>query len=227
MNHIRIMIVCLGWLALLGCAAEKLTTEQINAMRVSSVAFLHQAAPPFQVKTERNMIPIQSGLLPELAASIIRGTDTPINLGASVHAQERLVDPASEIQQIVMHILQEKVNPATLHEISGAQQQASVADVLIKTNSDLAFAFKTTEWALQYYGMDTSFYYLIYRGEARLMNFTKSDVTWYATCVYMGEASKNSRPTLDDFLADNATLLKAELSRAAETCAKQLVEKLL
>lgn len=78
-----------------------------------------------------------------------------------------------------------------------------------------------------YYAMDTSFYYLIYGGEVQFINPKTSDTEWKGTCKYVGDAPKNSRPTMEELLDNNAAKLKAELNRAADQCAAQFLEQLL
>ena len=218
--------LCLMLFASYGCQAGVLTKDQIDAMGTASITLLHQTEPQFLIMTERNMIPMQAGLIPELFASAVRGTTTPEGLGTAAQAEERLLDPTVRIQQIIAQGMGERLPLAKIHEIIDAQARTDPAQIRKITNSDLAISIRTTEWGLQPYGFDTSFHKFAYRGEARLIDLRKIEIVWGTTCRYLGDAPKNNRPSLEDFLQERASLLKAELNRASEVCAQQVLEQL-
>ena len=211
-----------------GCVAEKLTPNQIaQAQHATSILFLHQAPPPFQVLTERNLIPIQVGLIPELIASIVRGTDTPSSLGARVHAQEKLDDPAIGVQKKLITRMQERLRVANVRSLDEVQSDIIPDRLSGSITGDLVVAVKTTTWQLMYYAMDTSFHYLRYRGEVRVLDMAKNDVIWSSACSYESEEPKNHRHTIAELVADNAKFLRIMFDNASESCAKELMENML
>ncbi len=46
------------------------------------------------------------------------------------------------------------------------------------------FSFRTLMFALMYYRFDTSFHYLMYSGEGRLIDNKTGDTVWRSTCDY-------------------------------------------
>lgn len=209
-----------------GCQVGVLSKDQIDAMRTAPISLLHHANPPFLIMTERNMIPVQTGLVQELFASAIRGPNTPEDLGNAAQAEERLLDPAIRLQHIVAQTLQKKWPMAKIHEVQDAQAKMSPAQIRKITDSDLVLAIRTTSWGLWPYAFDTSFHSFKYKGELSLIDLRKSSIVWSTDCQYLGDAPKNSRPSIEDFQQEHAALLKAELNRASETCAEQLLEQL-
>lgn len=77
-------------------------------------------------------------------------------------------------------------------------------------------------WALMHYKFDTSFHYLMFTGEGRLIDTTTGDTLWRSTCNYIEDAPRMNRPSLEDYIADSGKRLETELARATHACTDQL-----
>jgi hypothetical protein len=85
--------------------------------------------------------------------------------------------------------------------------------------------FQTTDWGLLYYTWDWDRYRVRYAATARLLDLTGPPrVAWEGRCQVI-EDEYVRRPLLQDYLADNATLLRTRLLDAAEDCSRQLWRK--
>jgi hypothetical protein len=85
--------------------------------------------------------------------------------------------------------------------------------------------FRTTDWGLLYYTWDWDRYRVKYAATARLLDLTGPPrVAWEGRCEVL-EDEYEGRPVLNDFLADNAALLRIRLLGAAEDCSRQLWRK--
>ncbi len=209
-------------LMMLGCASEKLTKQQFDELRETSTVYVvHYPPSPFQVRTELNM----AGLIP-LFIAVAMGPGSPKTFGKKLRDEYALEDPARLVKEAVGAHLREKVDFRNLLVLNEEQIEKHPPDAPRMIASEKILAFTTIEWDLMYYQHDTSFHYLIYRGEARLID-PNSDNNWEGECEYSGGAPKNARRTIENFTADNAALLKAELRRAAKVCTNQLIKQLI
>ena len=229
-EHIKILgSLCFILFAIYACQPPGvLTKEKLEAMGTASITLLHQMEPRFLVMTEKMMIqaPTRPGTIADVVTTALRGADTPEELGAAVQAKEMLLAPALHIQQIMAERMRERLPSAKIAELNDAQARTDPAEIRKMTDNDLAMSIGTIQWGLWPYPFDTSFHRLLYEGEAKLIDLRTTQVIWSTTCRYLGDAPRNHRPTLEDFEQDHATLLIAELKRAADVCAKRLLKQL-
>lgn len=183
--------------------------------------FIQRKPESFLVMTERNMIPVQAGLIPELVAMIVRGGHTPTGDGQEVRSAITIEDPSEQVKRDIAAHVSEVAALKNARIIDAVQPNGDLPSEL-QTAGSQVFSFRTIKWALMYYQYDTSFHYLMFSGEGSLIDNTTGDTVWRSKCHYQGDAPRMSRPSLEDFSADGGKLLKAELARAAQACTEQL-----
>jgi hypothetical protein len=211
-----------------GCVPDRLTVERREALKEApSVVFVHREPEPFEVVTESNinMLPGQSGLVLFLC-SACRVTHTPKGDGARVRNEISIGDPSEQIKRDIAQYVSEIASLKNVRIIDAVQPKGDLPSEL-RTSPAQIFSFRTLMWALMYYRFDTSFHYLMFSGEGRLIDSTTGDTVWRSTCDYIEDAPRMSRPSLDDYAADGGKRLRAELARAAQSCTQQLKKHLI
>jgi hypothetical protein len=207
-----------------GCVSDRLTSERREALKEApSVVFIHREREPFEVLTESNMLPVQSGLVLLLAGG---GNHTPKGDGEIVRSETSIEDPSEQMKRDIAQYVSEVAALKNARIIDAVQPNGDLPSELRNPGSQV-FSFRTLMWALMYYRFDTSFHYLMYSGEGRLIDNKTGDTVWRSTCDYIGDAPRMSRPSLEDFTADGGKRLKAELARATQACTAQLKRHLV
>lgn len=210
-----------------GCVADRLTTERRAALKEAfSVVFIHRRAEPFRVMTESMvMFPAQPGRFPGLLGAAIGGTHTPEGDGQVVRSETSIEDPSEQVKRDLAAYLSEIAALKNVRIIDTLQLDGNLPSDLRSAGSQV-FSFKTLEWTLMFYQFDTSFHYLMFSGEGRLIDNKTGDTVWKGTCEYQGDALRMSRPSLEDFSAEHGKILKAELTRAGHACTEQFKKQL-
>lgn len=89
-----------------GCATQKLSKEQLEAMRaVPTLHVIRYAPPPFYARTETNMA-LSGGLIPSLVAEVI--DSGPKGYGKQIQNDYALEDPAVRTKAIVSRRFEKK-----------------------------------------------------------------------------------------------------------------------
>ncbi len=210
--------------AIVGCVSDRLTSERREALKEApSVVFIHREPEPFEVLTESNMLPVQSGLVLLLTGG---GTHTPKGDGAMVRNETSIEDPSEQIKRDIAQYVSEIASLKNVRIIDAVQPKGSLSPEL-RNHMSQVFSFRTLMWALMYYKFDTSFHYLMFSGEGRLIDSTTGDTVWRSTYDYIEDAPRMSRPSLEDYTADEGKRLKVELARAAQSCTQQIKRHLI
>lgn len=85
---------------------------------------------------------------------------------------------------------------------------------------------QTINWSLGYFPTDWNHYRVIYTAKARLIDSGSKAVLAEGSCVRIPQDNTGA-PTYDELLANEASLLKKELSAAADECVKSLRKEML
>jgi hypothetical protein len=207
-----------------GCVADRLTSEHRVALKEApSVEFIHRRPEPFQVVTESNLYQNQPGLLVFLG---VPGPHTPEGDGQIIRSETHIEDPSEQVKRDMAQYVSEVASPRKARIIDAVQPDGELPSELRNSGSQV-FSFRTLLWRLMYYRFDTSFHYLMFSGEGKLIDSTTGDTVWRSTCDYIEDAPRMSRPSLEDYTADGGKRLKAELARAAHACTAQLKRHLV
>ena len=131
-------------------------------------------------------------------------------------------DPADAIAAGVGQFLQKDLG-STLVTTPVAIEADDASQIANSTNGKAKFAIdvQTLNWSFGYFPTDWSHYRVIYTAKARLINVDTKAVIAEGFCKRIPETNANA-PTYDELLANEAKVLKQELSIAASECVKSL-----
>ncbi|MCA9470880.1 MAG: hypothetical protein MRJ96_00115 [Nitrospirales bacterium] len=229
------LAIVLAFLCLLkmGCAVEKLTMEQREWLKLSSITFSHQEPHIFEVITIANSSPPKmekfswGEVLEEALPGGAPDPLTPRELGEMVRTQTGLEDPVPRIQRALMEEFQKQLGQIKMQEMKELHPMSDLEGLREQAKTDMLFTMKTTRWMLRFYLTSMNAYYLDYRASAQLIDLKKLNVIWSGSCAYQEDARKGAqRPWLREFLVDDGALMRTEINRAEEKCIKQLTEQL-
>jgi hypothetical protein len=157
----------------------------------------------------------------------ILGAFSAISEGNQIIANNQVADPADEIARGLADALQ-------------ASRGAKIAGGPINVDADSPAAIaaaaggkakyvldvQTLVWNLLYFPTDMTHYRVIYTARARLIDTASNAVVAEGGCKRWPESNTDA-PTYDQLVANNAALLKKELSIAASECVATLKTEML
>lgn len=161
------------------------------------------------------------------AAFALIGAALMISEGNSLIANNKVADPADAIASSLVTAL-ESAHGAKSTEQRIAVNASDVTEISAAAGGAARFVVdvQTVNWSFGYFPSDWTHYRVIYSAKARLINTSTKATVAEGFCKRVPE-SNVSAPTYDELTANEAALLKKELSLAVEECVKTLKTEML
>lgn len=161
------------------------------------------------------------------ATFAVLGAVAMISAGNDIIQKNNVSDPADAIAIGLAKTLEEShgsrlVMPPIMVSTDDAAQVAATTNGAAKFVVDV----QTINWSFGYFPTDWSHYRVIYTAKARLIDSETKIVVAEGFCKRIPDTNTNA-PTNDELLANEASLLKKELSTAADECVKSLKGEML
>jgi hypothetical protein len=147
-----------------------------------------------------------------LAASLSEGQ----KLGAKLHSDLRLEDPAPQVTDRLAHFLQTSYN-ASIRRSSLSPASDEIEALRESFGTATVLDVRTTSWGI--FNNHPRFV-----GRARLMRLGDSSVIWEAACeqAVPPRAARGDENAMATLLANNGEALKAKLQHRVDSCTEQL-----
>jgi hypothetical protein len=195
--------------AMSGCASLKNQPIAINTtkeLRGQTVAQTKRPTPDFAAMTPGKM------------GFALVGALLMISEGNSIIANNNVADPADAIASGLMKALESAhgTNPAG-QKI--AVKSTAVSDIAAAAGDTARFVIdvQTINWTLVYFSGDWTHYRVVYSAKARLINTLTKATVAEGFCARAPESNIGA-PTYDEFIENEAAVLKKELSLVVEEC---------
>lgn len=214
MRHVFRAFTVIAFVTAPVLAAPPGLVETIGTARVSVV--VHPPQTKFSADLPKH---VWAAVLSPLFGAAIAGAKT----GEEMVKKFSITDPALHLRDAFLKGLQEK--PPLNVEMVAEDPGEDARDLKKRLADGFVLDFKTIVWDLTVFVMDHDHYRVEYWGRARLIRLDDGKVLFKETCKYMGHDPKGSRPTLEEMVKDDGTLLKAKLDEAAEACAAELKQR--
>lgn len=216
MKKVLLVVVAAG--AISGCASiNKLPIAPTTTAEIKGQAIAQTKRP----------LPDFSAMTAGKAAFALIGAALMISEGNSIIANNKISDPADAIASSLVTVLEDA------HGAKSTEQRVMVDsdDVIqITTAANGAAPFvvdvQTINWSLAYFPTDWTHYRVIYSAKARLINTSTRATVAEGFCQRVPESNIGA-PTYDELTANEAALLKQELSQAATECLRTLKAEML
>lgn len=210
-------------LSLITVAASGCTT--INRQPVNSKA-VSDLKNQTIVQTARK-VPDFAAMTAGKAAFALLGAIAMISEGNSIVANNKVADPADSIATGLAAALSNAygVRVVTPPVVVSSDDVGQVAQASIGA-ARFVIDVQTINWSFGYFPTDWTHYRVIYTAKARLIDSQSKSVVAEGFCKRIPETNANA-PTYDELLANQAALLKSELSLATEACVKSLKSEML
>ncbi|MAK82374.1 hypothetical protein [Phenylobacterium sp.] len=139
--------------------------------------------------------------------------------GKAIVSENQIADPAGPLaRQMAAELAQSR--SARLADVAiPAGDKAAVAQAQ-QAYSHVVFV-DTLYWGFVYFATDWAHYNVLYTARLRLFDNAENENVALKTCSWESEKAGRVRYTRSELLANNAQQLKAELAKAADTCADE------
>jgi len=214
----RLLVISVAAAMLGGCAS-------INKQPLSSAASATLKGQTV-VQSSRKL-PDFGAMTPGKAMFGVLGAVAMISEGNKLVATHQVADPANAIARELAaalasaHDLRIVQNPAPV-----SAQEASALAGELGGKARLLVDVQTVNWSFVYFPTNWSRYRVMYTANARLVDLEAKRVVAEGFCKRIPETDAGA-PTYDELMAEGASGLKRELSRAADECVKSLKSEML
>ncbi len=188
--------------------------ETIGSARVAAV--IQPPQTKFSADLPKHVF---AAVLSPLFGAAIAGAKT----GEEMVKKFSISDPALHLRDAFLQGLAEKYKWNV--EMAAETPGEDARDLKKKFSEGFVFDFKTVVWDLTVFVGDHDHYRVEYWGKVRLIRLDDGKILFKETCKFMGRDPKGSRPTLEEMVKDDGTLLKAKLDEAADHCAAELKQR--
>ena len=152
------------------------------------------------------------------AAFALLGAVAMVSEGNKIVAANNVEDPAGVIatglaKELEMSHSIQFITPPIKVDGDDASQIASG----VKGAARYVIDAQTVNWSFGYFPTDWTHYRVIYTARARLIDVQSNDVIAEGFCKHNPDSNLNA-PTYDELLANQANLLKSELSTISQEC---------
>ena len=210
-------------LSLIAIAASGCTTINKQALSPTAASDLKNQTIVKTSRTAPNFAAMTAGK----AAFAILGAAAMISEGNQLVASNKVEDPADSIATQLATALSDahglRIVTSPVPVSSDDADQVAQASAAV---ARFAIDVQTLNWSFAYFPTDWSHYRVIYTAKARLIDSQSKAVISEGFCKRIPESNTNA-PTYDALLANQAALLKSELSSAAEECVRSLKSEML
>lgn len=201
-----------------GCVSTKnvpVSDEAMTSMNGKSLAVAKRDRPKFAAMTAGKAM---FGLV---------GAAAMIEAGNRIVAENNVNDPAVYIANVLAADLAREsglVVDASLDAVTDSKDVAELAGEY--QQYDYLLDVRTVDWSFGYFATDWNNYRVMYSAKLRLIDTRNRKVVAEGFCSRIPEKSDGA-PSHEQLLANQAQLLKSELSLAAEHCITELGAKAL
>lgn len=201
-----------------GCVSTKnvpVSDEAMTSMNGKSLAVAKRDKPHFMAQTAGKAL---FGLV---------GAAAMIEAGDRIVAENDVDDPAVYIANVLAADLAREsglVVDASLDAVTDSKDVAELAGEY--QQYDYLLDVRTVDWSFGYFATDWNNYRVMYSAKLRLIDTRNREVVAEGFCSRIPEKSDGA-PSHEQLLANQAQLLKSELSLAAEHCIAELGAKAL
>lgn len=161
------------------------------------------------------------------AAFAMIGAIAMISEGNRIIAANHVADPADQIARGLADVLKTSRGARIVAgSTSVAAEEPAVISAAVGPAAKYVLDVQTMGWSFGYFPTDWTHYRVTYAARARLIDTTSKSVIAEGMCRHMPETNAGA-PTHEQLLANDAALLKHELSLAATACVATLKTEML
>lgn len=218
----------------IGCASNavhQITSHDLAKLKEQSeIQTVYYAAPPFmawKAEDRSRGREVALGLLLGAVGGAIEADRlhaAAMKAGNDVYTRAGLSDTIVRVRNRFISKWQQSL-PLKVITISDILRDDDPKALRKQLQSGMVVDFRTTDWGIKHFPQDPTRYQINYGARARLVRLQDSEILWQAACQSRDEVPAES-PTLEEFLADQGTLLKKKFNEAADDCADAFLMQL-
>lgn len=201
-----------------GCASlnkQAIDSKTMMELKTQTIALTVRKKPDFSAMTAGK------------AMFAVLGAVAMISAGNDIVQKNNVSDPANTIAMELAKALEEtQGSQLVLPPVMVRKDDIDHVASAIQDAARYVLDVQTTGWGFGYFPTDWNHYRVIYTAKARLIDSETKKVVAEGFCKRIPDTNTNA-PTYDELLANDALLLKKELSIAADECVKSLKREML
>jgi hypothetical protein len=164
------------------------------------------------------------GVLGAAIAGAIAGAATSSPSGKSeLISKTNFADPALGISQTLVKAIQSRIDIQVVPATSKPGDDSIESIVATAPGADWTMEVKTHSWSMVYFPTDWSHYRVSYRSTLRVLDVASKRVLSESVCQYA--QGEKRRPSLDQLVAKDASLLHFYFQQAQFECTDQFAAK--
>lgn len=232
--HKAIWIAASAWLSVAAAQAQTtpIAPSVLDGYAGKSLAVLTPSPPKMLVYTLAQASGGIAGAIPGLsvlgaaiAGGIAGAATSTAQSRSEVISKTSFADPATGIAQALTTALKSRMEVQLVPATAKPGEDSIDSIVAAAPGADWTLEVKTHSWSMVYFPTDWSHYRISYRSTLRVLDVASKRVLAESVCTFT--QGEKRRPSLDQLVAKDASLLHFYYQQAQFECADQFAAKVL